>query len=508
MWFINIFSILYPELLVLLALILAVFLACTRFKDIIWMPSVLLLLTGSFYIIKMQSNITEPIQILGGMFILDNLSILFRLLTLIVSILIILASIKYSEGFVHKSEFFIILLGSVLGILFLVSANDLITLFVALETVSLSSVMLTGYSKYDSRSNEASLKYLLNSASASGIFLFGLSLLYGITGSTQFYEIKYRLTELSASNNLNGFLISVVLILIIAGLAFKLASAPLHMWSPDVYEGAPTPTTAFLSVASKAAGFAVSIRLLFFLFDFAYKIWQPVLIVMSVLSMIIGNLVALSEAINNASIKRLMAYSSIAQVGYILIGLALFKEEAVAASIFYLIIYSIMNLGAFLCIIAFGNEANSDMISDYSGLIKTRPLLALAFSIFLFNLAGLPIPPAGFIAKFILFKASFEAGFLGILLGTAGLITTIISIYYYSYIAKVMIVDKPSKAVLSLYQDTNKDALGKSSELNYATLITAFAICILAVISNPILKITEKTASSISSKNNLISCKK
>ena len=505
MWLKDLISILYPEILVLLALVIAIFLSTSKFKDIIWITSVLLMAVGCFHIIKNQLNFIEPIKVLGGMFIADDLSIIFRLLTLILSILIILGSVKYSEGFTHKSEFIIIFLGSVLGIMFLISANDLITLFVALETLSLSSIMLVGYAKYDLRSNEASLKYLLNSASASAIFLFGLSILYGLTGATQFYEIKYQLIQQFNNGTLSQPIIGIVLLLIIGGLAFKLAACPLHMWSPDVYEGAPTPVTAFLSVASKAAGFAITLRLIFNLFDFAADLWQPVIIIISILSMVIGNIVALGEVINKASIKRLMAYSSIAQIGYILIGLGLANNLAVSASIFYLIIYSFMNLGAFLCIIAFGNEANSDSISDYKGLAKKKPLLALALSICLFNLAGLPIPPAGFIAKFILFKASFDSGIMGIILGSVALITTILSIYYYSYIAKLMIVDEPSKAVLNI--DSNKDAIGKSNELNAAILATVTAIFLLAVFSSPLLKVSNKTTASISSKNQLIGYK-
>lgn len=499
----DIISILYPELLVLVALIIAIFLSTTKAQDLIWLISTLLLISAFCYLVKHQLFLTKPVLILGGMFIADNLSTLFRLLILLIAILLILGSVKYSEGFIHKSEFVIILLSAVLGSMFLVASNDLITLFVALETLSLSSIMLAGYSKYDLRSNEASLKYLLNSAAASGIFLFGLSLLYGICGSTQFYEIKYNLLEALNTGKINQSVVAVLIILIIGGLGFKLASAPFHMWSPDVYDGSPTPTTAFLSVASKAASFAVTIRIIFYLFDFASLVWQPILIVLSVLSMIIGNFIALGEVLNKTSIKRLMAYSSIAQIGYILIGLALNNSQAVSASIFYVIIYSIMNLGAFLCIISFGNEANSDAISDYSGLIKKRPLLTFAFSVCLFNLAGLPVPPAGFIAKFMLFKASFESGNIGIFLGVIALATTILSIYYYSYIAKVMIVDAPSNSVLNI--DSNKEALGKSYALNTAIVFSVSVLFILSIVANPVLKISNATTESISSHKPLVS---
>jgi len=499
----DIIQTIYPEILLLIALLIAILLSTTKFKNFIWLTTTILMLAGCVYLLK--NPIIKPIEILSGMFISDDLSYVFRLLTLIVAILITLGANKYTEGFVHKGEFMILMISSVIGIMFLVSANDLITIFVALETLSLGSIMLSGYSKYDLRSNEASLKYLLNSAAASAIFLFGLSILYGLSGSTQLDDIRYKLIQLNSTNNLNQNIIVIALVLIIGGLAFKLASAPFHMWSPDVYEGAPTPATAFLSVASKAGGFAITLRLLLIVFGFSSAIWQPIIIIISALSMLIGNFVALGEVINKASIKRLMAYSSIAQVGYILIGIALNTHEAVSASIFYLIIYSIMNLGAFLCIIAFGNEANSDAIPDYSGLAKKRPLLAFAFCICLFNLAGLPIPPAGFIAKFILFKGAFEAGNIGILLGSIALVTTILSVFYYSYIVKLMIVEKPSDAVLKM--DSNKESLGPSMELNSAILISVAAIFILSVISNPILQHTNKLAKTISYTSQIITYK-
>ena len=499
----DIISTIYPEILLFTALLIAILFSTSRLKNYTWFTTTVLMLAGCIYMLR--NPIIKPVEILNGMFVSDDLSFVFRLLTLIVAILITLGASRYSDGFMHKGEFMVLFISAVIGIMFLVSANDLITIFVALETLSLGSIMLSGYSKYDLRSNEAALKYLLNTASASAIFLFGLSIIYGLTGSTQLDDIRHKLIELNSTNALNQNIIVIALILIIGGLAFKLGSAPMHMWSPDVYEGAPTPTTAFLSVASKAGGLAVTLRLLLIVFGFSSAIWQPILIIISVLSMLIGNFVALGEVINKASIKRLMAYSSIAQVGYILIGIALNTHDTISASIFYLIIYSIMNLGAFLCIIAFGNEANSDMILDYSGLAKKKPFLAFAFCICLFNLAGLPIPPAGFIAKFILFNSAFEAGKIGIFLGTIALITTILSVFYYSYIAKLMIVDKPSEAVLNI--DSNKESLGPSLELNSAIVISIIGIFILSVASSPILQHTNKLTKTMSYTSQVITFK-
>ncbi len=504
-WLNDLMTVLYPEILLLFALTIAILLSTSKFNNTIWIFTTIFLITGALHIIRNQFSISEPMSILGGMFIADRLSIIFRLITLVITTLVLLGSVKYLEGFIHRSEFIILLLTSVLGIMFLIGANDLVAIFIALETLGLSSILLVGYSKYDTRSNEASLKYLVNSASASAIFLFGLSILYGLTGSTQLPEIKYKLLQLSQDGVLSNPLIAVILILIICGLAFKLSSVPMHMWAPDVYEGAPTPVTAFLSVASKAAAFALTLRIMVSLFDFANNIWQPIIAVIAVLSMVIGNFVALGQIINKASIKRLMAYSSIAQIGYILTGIALFTNESLNAATFYLVIYSIMNIGAFLGIIAFGNETNSDSISDYSGLAQKKPFLAFALAVCFFNLAGLPLPPAGFIAKFILIKASFEAGLFGIMLGSIALITTILSIYYYSYIAKLMIVDKPSLSVQNI--NSNKSALGKSGELYAAITLTIIGIFLCTVFSNPILKITNSTITELFPGNNFISFK-
>lgn len=480
------------------AIIIAILFSTTKFKNTIWVFAVLFLSVAATFIVQNQLFLDKPVDGLGGTFIVDSLSTVFRLLALITTILIILGSVKYSEGFTHKGEYIILMLSALLGAMFLVGANDIVTLFVALETLGLSSIMLAGYSKYDFRSNEAALKYLLNSAAATAIFLFGLSLLYGLTSSTQFYEIKYVLTDLYKTGNLDNSIVLIMITMVIGGLAFKLASAPFHMWSPDVYEGAPTPTTAFLSIVSKAAAVALSIRVLFYLFNFAISLWQPILIVLSVLSMILGNLVALAEVRNKASIKRLMAYSSIAQVGYILIGIALATPETISASIFYMIVYAIMNTGAFLCITAFGNEANSDKISDYSGLAKKSPLLALSLAICLFNLGGLPVPPAGFIAKFILIKSAFETGSIGVLLGIIALATTVVSIYYYSYIAKIAIADEPSNAVSEIGE--NKNALGKSSQLTSAITVAVIGVFMLFVFSSNLLSISNKSANSVNSK--------
>ena len=483
----NTFALIYPEILLLIGLITAIILSTTKFKNIIWLISIILMISACLYLLRIQSQ--EKTLLLNGMFIFDPLSTIFKLLTLFLVIILTLGSIKYTNGFVHKTEFLILLLSATISILFLISSNDLITLFVSLETLSLSSIMLSGYSKYDLRSNEASIKYLLNSASASSIFLFGLSIIYGLCRTTQFDEIKFKLLSLDSQSS-TYMILSLALILIVSGIAFKLASAPFHMWSPDVYEGSPTPTTAFLATASKLATFAIAIRLLIGMFGAFSIMWQPILIVISILSMVIGNLTALGEVLSKGSIKRLMAYSSIAQIGYILIGLTLCKPETISSSIFYLVIYSIMNLCAFLCIIAFGNETNSDSIPDYAGLVKVKPLLTAAFSICLFNLAGLPIPPAGFIAKFILFKASFEAGTLGIFLAIIALITTILSVFYYSYIVKLMVVDKPSEAISNI--GSEKSAIGVSLRLNTAIIISAITIFILSFASNQLLLKTDK----------------
>jgi NAD(P)H-quinone oxidoreductase subunit 2 len=307
-------------------------------------------------------------------------------------------------------------------------------IFVSLETLSISSYLLTGYMKRDPRSNEAALKYLLIGASSSAVFLYGSSFLYGLyVGETQLGEIA---TSFSQNPQSPAIGLVIALVFIIAGIAFKISAVPFHQWTPDVYEGSPTPVVAFLSVGSKAAGFALAIRLLVTAFPSVSEQWHFVFTALAIFSLILGNVVALAQT----SMKRLLAYSSIAQAGFVMIGFIAGTEAGYASMIFYLLVYLFMNLGGFTCVILFSLRTGTDQISEYAGLYQKDPLLTLGLSLCLLSLGGIP-PLVGFFGKIYLFWAGWQAGLYTLVL--LGLITSVVSIYYYIRVVKMMVVKEP-----------------------------------------------------------------
>jgi NAD(P)H-quinone oxidoreductase subunit 2 len=368
-----------------------------------------------------QWDATDPIAFLGS-FNGDALSIIFRSIVVLSALITIPMSVRYVEqSGTSLAEFLVILMTATLGGMFLAGADELVMIFVALETLSISSYLLTGYMKRDPRSNEAALKYLLIGAASSAIFLYGVSLLYGLSGG------ETRLTAIAASLATDGSSapigLVVALVFVIAGIAFKIAAVPFHQWTPDVYEGSPTPVVAFLSVGSKAAGFALAIRLLVTVFPLVSEQWHFVFTALAILSMVLGNVVALAQT----SMKRMLAYSSIAQAGFVMIGLIIGTEAGYASMVFYLLVYLFMNLGGFTCVILFTLRTGTDPISEYSGLYQKDPLLTLGLTICLLSLGGIP-PLAGFFGKLYIFWAGWQAGAYGLVL--VGLVTSVISIYY------------------------------------------------------------------------------
>jgi NAD(P)H-quinone oxidoreductase subunit 2 len=370
-----------------------------------------------------------------GSFSNDNLSIIFRGIVAVSTILTIPMSIRYvQQSGTSLAEFIAIMLTATLGGMFLCGANDLVTVFISLEMLSISSYLMTGYMKRDPRSNEAALKYLLIGASSSAIFLYGVSLLYGLSGGeTNLTAIAANLTNLGSNQSLG---LAIALVFAIAGIAFKISAVPFHQWTPDVYEGSPTPVVAFLSVGSKAAGFALAIRLLVSAFGSVTEEWHFIFTALAILSMVLGNVVALAQT----SMKRMLAYSSIAQAGFVIIGLIAGTDTGYSSMIFYLLIYLFMNLGAFTCVILFSLRTGTDQIAEYAGLYQKDPLLTLCLSICLLSLGGIP-PMAGFFGKIYLFWAGWQAGIYGLVL--LGLITSVISIYYYIRVVKMMVVKEP-----------------------------------------------------------------
>ena len=398
---------------------------------------------------------TSTIELFGRLYTLDKLSVLFGALSCAVGMIVVLMSMGYQGKFgPNKGEFYATLLTATLSVMFLAGTTDLIMLFVALETLTICCVLLSGFNKNDVKSNEASLKYLLSTAATTATFMYGLSFLYGLTGTTNYIEIQNRLYTVAQSPSL---VCIVLLVLLLSVIGFKLSMVPFHMWTPDVYEGAPTPVTAFLSIGSKLGGVVVALRLLTYVFvdlgnnHAPYFDWVPVVSILAVLSMIVGNLIAL----NQTSVKRMLAYSSIAHVGYFLIGLCANTPDGIGSMIFYTMVYGFMNLGAFTAAIMIENELGTDQMDQWGGLIRKRPWVVVGMAICLLNLAGLPVPPAGFLAKFFVFWSGLQiAGDYAVPLGPVlvgvGLLTSIPAVFYYTRVVVKMVVKEPSLAVENL----------------------------------------------------------
>ena len=402
-----------------------------------WLPYVAIAgLLGSLIALYFQWDVTNPVSFLGA-FNSDGFSVVFRGIIALSAAGTILMSIRYIEqSGTAIAEFMTLLLSATLGGMFLSGANELVMIFISLETLSISSYLITGYTKRDPRSNEAALKYLLIGAASTAIFLYGVSLLYGLSGGqTQLSAIANGIANANGGQSL-GLIIALVFVM--AGIGFKISAAPFHQWAPDVYEGAPTPVIAFLSVGSKTAGFALAIRLMTTAFPLVTEEWRFIFTALAVLSMVLGNAVALAQT----SMKRMLAYSSIAQAGFVLIGLIAGTEAGYASIVLYLLIYLFMNLGGFTCVILFTLRTGTDQISEYSGLYQKDPLLTLCLSICLLSLGGIP-PLAGFFGKIYLFWAGWQSGQYWLVL--LGLVATVVSIYYYIRVVKMMVVKEPQE---------------------------------------------------------------
>jgi NAD(P)H-quinone oxidoreductase subunit 2 len=412
----------------------------------------------------------------------DPLSLLFRGIIALSAAVTILMSIRYVEQTgTALAEFIALLLSATLGAMFLSMATELVTIFVSLETLSISSYMITGYMKRDPRSNEAALKYLLIGAVSSAVFLYGVSLLYGLSGGeTRLVAIAAGLAQ--AGNISLGML--VALVFVIAGIAFKISAVPFHQWTPDVYEGSPTPVVAFLSVGSKTAGFALAIRLLLTAFPLVHGEWQFVFTALTILSLVLGNVVALAQT----SMKRMLAYSSIAQAGFLMIGLIIGTDDGYSSMLFYLLIYLFMNLGGFVCVILFSLRTGTDQIAEYAGLYHKDPLLTLCLSICLLSLGGIP-PLAGFFGKVYIFWAGWQAGQYWLVL--LALVTSVISIYYYIRVVKMMVVKEPHEmsASVKAYARTNWSLPGMRP-LQLALLLTVVGTSLAGILANPLLTLS------------------
>jgi NADH-quinone oxidoreductase subunit N len=387
-----------------------------------------------------------------GMLANDPFAQYFKFFLILASALITLSSLHSEElAASHRGEFYVMLLVVTLGMILLANSTHLVMLYLALELVSITCYLMVGYLKNDRQSNEAALKYLLFGAVASGAMLYGFSFIYGLTGSLNIYAIRDAF--ISPSFQAPGaFTLVVIMVLTLAGFGFKTAAVPFHFWCPDVYTGAPTPVTAFLSVAPKAAGFAIIIRFFFSALTQGSSgqwhqmqglNWPSILIVISVLTMTLGNVAALTQ--NN--LKRLLAYSSIAHAGYILMGTVVLTSLGLKSVLIYLFVYLFMNLGAFLIVTIVYNSLQSFDIEDYRGLIHQSPYLAVAMAIFMLSLTGIP-PFAGFLGKLFVFGAVIDKGIYWF--AVVGTLNAAVGAYYYMRVIKTMFLEEGAASALPI----------------------------------------------------------
>ncbi len=450
-------NILLPEIFLTLSifsiLMIGVFIK-DSFNLIFNLSSAIILFTIA--IILNSSNETEKIFLYS--FTRDSFSNFFKILILIASLFVLNTSkVFIIDNKIRKFEYPIIILLSILGMFFMVSSNDIILFYLGLELQSLSLYILASIDRDNLRSSESGIKYFVLSALSSGLLLYGCSLLYGFTGSTNFDLIADQLIK-----DNTGAVFAMVFVLV--GLAFKVSAVPFHMWTPDVYEGAPTSITSYFAVVPKVAGLAVLIKFMFIPFSNILSEWQLIIIFISIASMILGAVAAIVQK----NIKRLLAYSSIGHVGYALAGVATGVISGYESSIIYISIYVVMNIGAFSCLYLLKkNGEYRENISDLSGLSKKQPLLAISFLVILFSLAGIP-PLAGFFAKFYVFTAVIEQKMYA--LAIIGLLTTVISAFYYLRIIKIIYFDESAISF-----DPVKNNVAKLSVLiSCAILITFF----------------------------------
>lgn len=371
----------------------------------------------------------------SNMFLVDNYATFFKFIFLAGSFLIILISMSYlkREEILH-GEYFSLILFSTLGMMLLASGFDLVIIFLGLEIMSISLYVLAGFKRSDSSSNEASLKYFLMGAFATGFLLYGIVMIYGSVGNTNLETIIKYISHNESGSNL---LIWAGAGLLLVGFGFKIASVPFHMWVPDVYQGAPTPITAFISAGPKAAGFAALLRVFLFSLATIKLDWTMIVWIMSALTMSAGNIIALAQS----DIKRMLAYSSIAHAGYVLVALVAGGEIGVSSALFYLLAYTFMNIGAFTVVIVLGRKGQDNTkLEDYSGLGSRSPVLALLMTVFLLSLAGFP-PTVGFMAKFYVFSSAVKSGFIGLVI--IGVLNSLISVYYYLRIVVLMFMHPP-----------------------------------------------------------------
>ena len=422
----------------------------------------------------------------ANMLVVDKFALFFKLLFPVMAALVILASTDYVSKFDgYQGEYYALVLLSTMGMMLISAATDFISIFVALELISISLYALVGFLK-DTKSTEASLKYLLLGAIASAILLYGMAFVFGFTGKTQLGDIANAIRSMSLGGASAAPGLMLGLVLLIVGFGFKIAAFPFQMWVPDVYEGAPTPITAYLSVASKAAGFAIILRIFYSAFSLPTWLshdWGMIFAVLAAIGMTVGNIVAIPQT----NIKRMLAYSSIAQAGYLILGIATMglsptmNHLGQSSLIFFLAGYAVTNLGAFIAVIALSNKVGSDRISDYDGMGKRAPMISLALTLCLISLTGIP-PTAGFMAKFYIFSSAVQHDLLWLVI--IAVLNSVISAYYYLRVVKVMWFNEPKF----------EGSVPTSVALRSALIISCAGVIILGVLPNYAIKLAEIAA--------------
>ncbi len=448
-------NLIYPELFIGISMLILLLVGVFK-KNSFNLVSKFTSLTLLAAIPMVYINDSVSAKLFGDNYLIDGLSSFLKILILGSSAFVLSFSNQYiKDTKINQFEYPILIIAATLGMFVMVSSNNLIGLYLGIELQSLSLYVLAALNRDSVKSTEAGVKYFVLGALSSGLLLYGCSLIYGFTGSTNYYTIATNFD----SHNI-AFLFGLVFILV--GLAFKISAVPFHMWTPDVYEGAPTSVTAFFALAPKVAGFGAIIRILYVAFGNVFHEWQTILIFISVASMILGAVAAIGQT----NIKRLMAYSSISHMGYGLAGLATGINEGVSASILYIFLYVVMNIGSFVCIIIMKRKnIYLENIRDLSGLSKNHPVIAFSFTVILFSLAGIP-PLAGFFAKFYIFMAVVKANLFA--LAIIGLIASVISAFYYLRIIKIIYFDPEQEKFDSITSN------GIRVSLAFSTLLILF----------------------------------
>ena len=424
-------TLVFPEIFLSLSIMFLLILGVFKKNSskLIQNISLIILLITSVITLNETLGIKETL-LFNSSVVIDYLSSFMKIVTLLAAFLVLVISSNYLKLLkIFKIEYPILILSSVLGMMIMISSNDLIVFYMGLELQSLALYVLATFNRDQLKSSEAGLKYFVLSALSSGLLLYGCSLIYGFTGSTNFNIIANQL-------NSNEYAITFGIVFILVGLAFKISAVPFHMWAPDVYEGSPTSVTLFFTMVPKIAALTVFIRFLYVPFLNLIDQWQMILIFLSIASMLFGAIAAIGQT----NLKRLIAYSSIGHVGYTLAGVATGSNDGIQSSVIYITIYILMNLGLFSCLLMMKrNNKYFEDIEDLSGLSKNHPLMSLSLLVILFSLAGIP-PLAGFFAKFYIFKSVLEQSMY--FLAIVGLLSTVVAAFYYLRIIKIMYFDK------------------------------------------------------------------